>query len=317
VRFFLAALAGALLALPSAASAAPACFGAAARDPLHPCANPALRLAARPGLTRSLLSPSYPCRPTKTFGRDEVRSDGALTICQFGTPRARATRTVALLGDSHAMAWRAAVAGALERLGWHGVSMARSHCAFSAAVRDMDGIPAEVDGCYRFNQRVLRWLRHHDEVTAVFAAHETGGRHYINLNGVDDFDLQVFGFATAWAALPKTVTQVFAIRDNPMNGGANHVHACVETARRADAEVGSFCARPRSEALVPDAHVDAIAALADPRYALIDLTDFMCDPASCFPVVGGALVTKDGTHLTRQFSASLAPYLTRAVRALL
>jgi hypothetical protein len=48
---------------------------------------------------------------------------------------------------------------------------------------------------------------------------------------------------------------------------------------------------------------------------LIDLTPFMCDDRACFPVVGGALVIKDVGHLTRTFSATLGPFLGRAVAA--
>ena len=128
---------------PPPAHAAPDCFAAAARDPERPCSNPALRLRARPGLTARPADAHLPV-PGDRDGRDpNSRIDGALSVCAFGSPAGDATRTVALVGDSHAMAWRAAVAGAFKRLGWHGVDLTRSHCAFSAAVRDLDE-PEEV-----------------------------------------------------------------------------------------------------------------------------------------------------------------------------
>ena len=43
------------------------------------------------------------------------------------------------------------------------------------------------------------------------------------------------------------------------------------------------------------------------RVRLIDLTNFMCDQANCFPVVGGALVIRDIGHLTRTFSDLARP----------
>jgi hypothetical protein len=43
----------------------------------------------------------------------------------------------------------------------------------------------------------------------------------------------------------------------------------------------------------------------------------MCTHRLCFPVVGGALVLKDQSHLTAVFSASLGPYLDRATRRLM
>lgn len=296
-----------------ARAATPTCFGAAARDPLLPCANPALRLAAKPGLTSSLLMPSYPCSGGGAYGDGRARGDGALFICEFGTPAKDATRTVALIGDSHAMAWRAAVADAMKRLGWHGVDMTRSHCAFSTAVRNMDD-PAEVIGCVRFNVRVLRWLKDHPEVTGAVVAHQTAGTPYVPVQGLTAFGTETLGFEAAWKALPPSIEQVMAIRDNPANHNAYAVARCIRRARAAGAGPGSFCARPRAEALRPDAFVGAVRELGDPRYALLDLSNFFCSLRRCFPVIGGALVTKDGRHLTRLFSDSLGPYLTRAIR---
>jgi hypothetical protein len=47
---------------------------------------------------------------------------------------------------------------------------------------------------------------------------------------------------------------------------------------------------------------------------VIDLTHFMCGRRRCFPVVGGALVHKDPTHLTRVFATTLGPYLLRRLK---
>ena len=55
----------------------------------------------------------------------------------------------------------------------------------------------------------------------------------------------------------------------------------------------------------------------DPRVELLDFTPFMCDRKQCFPVVGGALVHKDGGHMTQVFSRTLGPYLGRAVDRIL
>lgn len=304
----------ALLLLAAPASAVPDCFGAAARDPEQPCSNPALRLSARPGMARALVTPSYPCKGAGSSGNGSIRIDGALYVCAFGAPPEEATRTVALIGDSHAMAWRAAVAGAFKRLGWRGLDITRSHCAFSAAVRALGELDEDI-GCVRFNYRVLDWLRAHPEVTGAVVAHQTGGTPYYPWAGLSAFKTETLGFRFAWEALPPSVEQVFAIRDNPANRNANAVDGCVRRARRAGVRPGPFCALPRREALRRDAFVSAVRADPDPRYALIDMTDYFCSKRRCFPVVGGALVTKDGRHLTRVFSASLGPYLARAIRA--
>jgi hypothetical protein len=282
---------------------------------LHPCANPALRLVARPSARAVLLEPNAPCTPTDTIGAPGRLASGALTVCEFGTPAARARRTVALLGDSHAMAWRAAVAGALKRLHWHGIDLLRSHCAFSTAVKRL--ARADAIGCRRHNVRVTRWLAAHPEVTAVITAHQSGGSPFARFPGLSNFETQVAGFASAWSALPPSITRVFAIRDNPDMHSAGVTARCIRHAQRRGRAPGPSCALPRSQALLPEPFAGAARKLRIARYRVVRLTHFFCGPRRCFPVIGGARVYKDGHHLSRVFSASLGPYLARRLRAIL
>src|SRR5690242_5981126 len=94
--------AGAALAVAgSPAQATPACFGAAARDALHPCRNPALARSVVPTPVAARRAPNAPCR--------SIQPDGPVLVCEFGVPAEQATATVALIGDSHAGHFRAAV----------------------------------------------------------------------------------------------------------------------------------------------------------------------------------------------------------------
>jgi hypothetical protein len=52
------------------------------------------------------------------------------------------------------------------------------------------------------------------------------------------------------------------------------------------------------------------------RVHVVDLTRLMCSRRRCFPVIGGALVHKDATHLTEVFAGTLGPFLLRAVNGL-
>jgi hypothetical protein len=49
---------------------------------------------------------------------------------------------------------------------------------------------------------------------------------------------------------------------------------------------------------------------------LLDFTHFFCGRRLCWPVIGGALVFKDGHHITRVYSGTLGPYVERAVDAI-
>ncbi len=79
----------------------PRCFGAASRDPQRHCVNPALRLVVVPTPTEAHQQRNFPCHL--------VQARGYLYICSFGVKRAKAEAAVALIGDSHAAHWRAAM----------------------------------------------------------------------------------------------------------------------------------------------------------------------------------------------------------------
>jgi hypothetical protein len=91
------------------------------------------------------------------------------------------------------------------------------------------------------------------------------------------------------------------------------VLSCVSRAARRHQRPGVACQAPRGLALAPDPAVAAAQQEHSARFQSVDLTDFFCDRANCFPVVGGVLVYLDQNHLTPLFVSTLAPYLRRAV----
>ena len=238
----------------------------------------------------------------------ERTSDTA--ICAFGVRPRRARATIALVGDSHAAHWRAAVDVVAHAKRWRGVSFYRSQCQFTLATTSLPG-PGRAD-CPRWNERVLRWFKRHPGVSTVFVS-ENSHAGVIAPAGEDPFKAKVAGYEGAWKALPATVKHVIVIRDTPFD--ALTTNACIERAIARREAAGRVCALPRASALLPDPAAVAASELRSPRVQLVDLTPFMCDPALCYPVVGGALVHKDTEHLTRTFSATLGPYLLRDMAA--
>ena len=71
------------------------------------------------------ITPSAPCTliPART----------GPAVCAFGLPATRARASFALVGDSHAVHWRAALEVVARAKGWRGVSMDQSQCLFSRA----------------------------------------------------------------------------------------------------------------------------------------------------------------------------------------
>lgn len=288
-------------ATASAGAAYPSCFGAAARDPQHHCSNPSLRLSVLPMPSEALLVPNAPCTPIEPV----------LNVCGFGVPATQAAATVGLIGNSHAGHWRAALEIVAQRLSWRGVSITRSSCPFMQAKIDL---PEPLSSqCTRWNQGIPTWFAEHPEVGTVFVSDQPTTP--IVPPGHSRLALQVGGYIAAWSALPASVKHIVVIRDNPYTHG--DVLACVEGAMAKHEAAGPHCAVPRRLALKPDPAAIAAEQLGSPRVQVIDLTQYFCDAKLCYPVIGGSLVYRDSTHLTRVYAATVGPFLLREVRKLM
>jgi peptidoglycan/LPS O-acetylase OafA/YrhL len=279
---------------------APTCFGAAARDTAHPCSSASLAKKVVPTPAEARERPNAPCTVTE--------KTGTVQVCAFGASPPKATATVALVGDSHASHWRAALAPIAVKSGWRGLSLTHTSCPFSRAQRKL---PEPINShCLRWKGELVKWFAKHPEVSTVFVSQLSGGSGVVT-HGKSAFETEVAGYIAAWKSLPATVKHIVVIRDNPNVGG--HTDVCVQQAIAKHRNAGQACALSRSKSLNADAAATAARRLDSPRVQVIDLTPFMCSSSQCFPVVGGALVYKDATHLTAVFAKTLSPYLGRAL----
>lgn len=302
----LLATAVALIVL-GAASSAPAgsatrCFGAAARDPQHPCLQPSRSFT--PSVEHADDIRSSPC---------ELTDEQPTPICTFGVSAARATGEIALVGDSHALHWRGTVDVVAKANRWRAWSVTAPGCFFSDAVRRM-GVGAR-EPCTAWYLGVRKWFGAHPAVSTVFVSQNATTPVAI---APDETNLEVksAGFRRAWRELPRTVKHVVVIRDTP--DPRDDMYACVEQVRlAATGRPGPLCATPRAAAMRWDIAVATVAQLRSPRYRSIDMTSFFCGARECYPVIGGSLVHRDiFGHLNEAYAKSLGPYLARNVRAL-
>ena len=283
----------------------PPCFGAAARAPgRRPCADPSLRLSVVPSPAVARTLPNSPC----------TIIGAAPPVCAFGVDAAHARDTIAIVGDSHAGGLRGAVATVARAHGWQGLSITHSSCPLSTAVRALPD-PELFQRCAAWKTEVFAWFQRHPEVHTVFVAGLSGGSGVRPAGGQTRFDTAVSGYLGAWNALPATVRHIVVMRDTPK---VRHTTAaCIERAMALRRDAGAACAVPRSRALDPDPLVVAAARVRSPRVQVVDLTPVFCSDRLCFPVIGGALVFRDVTHLTAVFAATLGPYLLKQVDGLM
>jgi hypothetical protein len=301
VAVTLAVLAG-VLAMSALGASQPRCFGAASRDPLHPCHNPALDRTAVPSLDNVLLEPSAPCFEVRRAHPE---------VCTFGVKTSGSKRRIVLMGDSHSVHWRAALQVVSQRRRWHAYSIYESKCPFNLAYALLPG-SARKD-CAQWKQDAIAWMNAHHSIDTVMVS-----EHHVPVRpdpGKTVQETEIDGYIAAWEALPDTVTRIVVIRDPPYN--ADNWQDCVARALSRHQRPGITCRQPRSVALHDDVAVMAAQRLNSPRVKVVDLTPFFCGRRFCYPVIGGVLVHKDHGHLSRVYSTTLGPYLGRALDKLL
>lgn len=272
----------------------PRCFGAASRASRR-CKSPALRLAVVPKPAESLVSGNAPCA--------DVTPPLVIYVCTWGVSEARATTSVALVGDSRSVAWRGALEVVAQHKRWHGYGMSRAGCPLTKAQIVLPTKAASA-GCTAWNELVQLWFTQHPEVSTVIVS-----AHNARFKGVASA-----GYVAAWRALPSTVRRIYVIRDSPYVGTGASVN-CVLRAVKLRQPAGIRCAEPRKRVLHRDPMAATAARLRPRRVRLIDMTRLMCSARECFPVVGGALVNKPTAHLTRIFSTTVGPYMLRAMNS--
>jgi hypothetical protein len=298
-----------------------ACRGAAWRA-RHVCET--LRFGVSPPPSIAEITPSAPCtvedRADGIFaplpGPDGTSSppgsgNALLNLCVFGDAVPAARVGVALVGDSHAGMWRAALAIIAHALHWEGASVTRASCPFSAAISIIP--PAVGTSCIRWRADVVKWFEDNPGVGTMFVAAHYSAR-FVRAPGQTAFAASVAGYLAAWRALPATVKHIVVLRDPP--GASRATAPCVQAAIDRHQQAGIACAVNRHRALHRDPAVVA-AGILGPRASVIDLSGFFCDRRVCYPVIGGVLVYADSNHITRAYSETLAPYLQRQIGVLL
>jgi hypothetical protein len=288
-------------AAPAAGITSDPCFGAGARAGGRSCDSPALH--------RSVVPTPAAAQTFSPPGCDPIVREGEPFACGWGAPAGTAVRTVALLGDSHAAHWRPAIERVARHKNWRGVSMSRPGCPITMAVPRLPTRERSL-GCMRWNRAVQRWLAARPGITVVFVS-QHGGR-VVSRRGQSAKAARRSGYVRAWRRmLSRHVRHVIVIRDSPRDTPGTL--ACVSRAIAAGRRAGPACAVPRSYALPRDPAAAAAAGLRTARIQVVDLSDVFCSARLSLPVIGGALVHRDVTHMNALFVRTLGPFLLTAV----
>ena len=252
----------------------------------------------------ALLTPNLACT--------SERVPEVVGVCGFGLPAEEAGETVAIIGDSHAAHWRAALAVVAQVKRWRVLELGTPHCPLSMATPDSG--PRVAASCPAWNQEVIEWLAAHPELRTVFLSANARAPIVVP-PGRTEFAERVDGYVRAWRSLPASVQRIVVLRDVPAD--QVRTQQCIRRAMTRRKPAGRTCAVSRRYALPPDAEVAAAKRLRARGARVVDLTHQFCGRRYCYPVVGGVLVHRDPDHLTQLFAGTLGPFLLRAVDRLL
>lgn len=228
--------------------------------------------------------------------------------CKSGDPKGKID--VVVVGDSKILQYHEALDAAGNALGWSIRTATKSTCPFTAA-RVRKGT-RWYSQCEKFNRNVLSTLlKDPPDILLVSQATAKG----LMPNGEQktrSIEGMAEGLVHHWSLLERRGTQVIVLLDNPHPPPRKSVYDCV-----GDNE-GDFdeCAFPLEEGVERSAApAQKLAAKMFPKVNVVDLTKHICPFSSCSPVIDGALVYRQSSHLTNTYAKTLAPLLTEKLKS--
>jgi hypothetical protein len=240
---------------------------------------------------------------------DAATYPSASRDCEFGDPQG--SRTVVLVGDSHAKQWLPAVQGVAKERRWKLRVYFLGGCSFlDARVTALGGRAGDYRECREWRERVLARLREL-RPDAVLIGRYAGYVNRILLpgGGRSDADTVADPWRAAagrtFSALADVSRTTIVLRDNPWPPG--DIPACLAK-RGATAARCAFPARGHVRADEPlhRAELAASRRLGD-SVVFLDPTRVICPSTRC-PVItrDGTIVYRDNNHVTATFAATMA-----------
>jgi putative cell wall-binding protein len=253
-----------------------------------PSASPEAAFTRAGAVTPATEQQAVGDRPSYYADGCHVGATGVTPLgCVYGDPGGDVE--VAMVGDSKVGQWFAPLDTIARREGWRLRIWTKSACSF------VPGVPRpDYPACDTYNDNLLQVLRASPPDRIV-----TSGQR----RGVAD------AYTTIWTDLrSRGVDRIVALWDSP--SPSTRVPACLEPLVPTGDYVAS-CSYTMSSLSGSETLEEAASRVAGAEY--VDMRDWYCPESdlspACPPVVGGAAVLADGTHLTETYTATLAEAL--------
>jgi hypothetical protein len=217
--------------------------------------------------------------------------------CTYGDPTA--TRTMVLLGDSHAQQWLGALIPDARAAHWKIVAYTKAACSIADIPLWSSDLNRPYTECATWRTQALAQIR--ALRPALIVASQSNG---VPWNTISDSTWATKTVASLQTLVSKG-TRVIYIGDTPQTAAdptpclQQHVNDAIA------------CAYPRAKAYTyfPNRHTVLRNAVTAAGFGYVDPLDFFCG-AMCPAVVDNMVVRRDPGHITNTYATWLAPMLT-------
>ncbi len=234
-------------------------------------------------------------------GCHQEQTIDAVAVCEYGDPDSG--RTMILTGGSHSAHWQPALELVAEQTGWHLMSATKSGCRPGTHLISPDSEdvsinrdPAATDeqrlSCRAWNEASEQWIIEQDPDLVVLTS----------TVGVAEDETVPTAYLRLWEELDEHSIEVLAIRDTPRPG--RDIPDCLA----AEGPPTRECDTVRADVILSASATDTLPE-APNNVTFADLSDYLCDPDVCPPVIGNVVVYSDEDHMTRSYSRSLGDAL--------
>ncbi|HEY1095205.1 MAG TPA: acyltransferase family protein [Glycomyces sp.] len=216
--------------------------------------------------------------------------------CDFAAPETEATATVVMYGGSKIWQWLPAVLRAAEAQDWHVIAYTKNACIIETGQEVLG--EERYRSCAAWNDATVA------EIGAIRPDLVLTYGSRVGYEAYETFP----DYTDRYEQLLATGAAVVALRDTP--SPRFDIPLCVDL----NGHKSNECTVDRASYY----DEDAFEALDVPDGVhKVDLTDYICGPTACPPVVGNLLVYRDDAHMTNTYAATLGPYLEAELAAVL
>lgn len=242
--------------------------------------------------------------------------DPALELreCVFGPLEADASRTVAVLGDSHALHYVAALRKLAADEGWRVKMVIRTGCppiAFDDQIVPLWD-PSLIGSCREWADAAVEHIAADPEVDAVVFS--SISREYGYADGTPPSEQDISeSYERTWAPMIDAGKQVLVAADTVFLQQGDVLN-CIA---RADGRPDPCTAEAAVVLAKPDPMVVAAERMDGADVAVFDPNDYLCTgDGICHAVVGGIPAFVDHNHLLQAFAMTLALPISEVMQTL-